>query len=161
MAGVGFGSDGPFVGQDPSSGSSFVYDPWVLYQRGLITAPNIVLAGIVGSGKPALAKSLYTRSIPFGRRIYVPGEPKGEHTAVTEAVGGKAIALGHGMSKRSTRRLPVMPPETIRTLPFGTALVLLRSAPSLVTDLRPWINRREASMLKAERVDIESKLHRR
>ena len=89
-----------FVGQDLYSGSSFVYDPWVLYARGLITAPNLVLAGIVGSGKSALAKSLYTRSIPFGRRVYVPGDPKGEHTAVAEAVGGKAIALGHGMSNR-------------------------------------------------------------
>ena len=45
-------------------------------------------------------KSLYTRSIPFGGRVYVPGDPKGEHTAVAEAVGGKAIALGHGMANR-------------------------------------------------------------
>jgi type IV secretory pathway VirB4 component len=62
--------------------------------------PNIVLAGIVGSGKSSLAKSLYTRSIPFGRRVYVPGDPKGEHTAVAEAVGGKAIHLGHGLAAR-------------------------------------------------------------
>ena len=100
LAEGGLGSDGVFVGQDLYSGSSFVYDPWVLYQRGHITAPNMVLAGIVGSGKSALAKSLYTRSIPFGRRVYVPGDPKGEHTAVAEAVGGKAVALGHGMSNR-------------------------------------------------------------
>jgi hypothetical protein len=100
LAEGGLGSDGVFVGQDLYSGSSFVYDPWVLYARGLITAPNLVLAGIVGSGKSALAKSLYTRSIPFGRRVYVPGDPRGEHTAVAEAVGGKAIALGHGMSNR-------------------------------------------------------------
>jgi type IV secretory pathway VirB4 component len=100
LAEGGLGSDGVFVGQDLYSGSSFVYDPWVLYARGLITAPNIVLAGIVGSGKSALAKSLYTRSIPFGRRVYVPGDPKGEHTAVAEAVGGRAIALGHGMATR-------------------------------------------------------------
>ena len=100
LAEGGLGSDGVFVGQDLYSGSSFVYDPWVLYSRGLITAPNLVLAGIVGSGKSALAKSLYTRSIPFARRVYVPGDPKGEHTAVAEAVGGRAIALGHGMSNR-------------------------------------------------------------
>ena len=100
LAEGGLGSDGVFVGQDLYSGSSFVYDPWVLYARGLITAPNLVLAGIVGSGKSALAKSLYTRSIPFGRRVYVPGDPKGEHTAVAEAVGGKAILLGHGMTNR-------------------------------------------------------------
>ncbi|WP_414689927.1 VirB4 family type IV secretion system protein [Nocardioides sp.] len=100
LAEGGLGSEGVFVGQDLYSGSSFVYDPWVLYANGLITAPNLVLAGIVGSGKSCLAKSLYTRSIPFGRRVYVPGDPKGEHTAVAEAVGGRAIALGHGMPNR-------------------------------------------------------------
>ena len=104
LAEGGLGADGVFVGQDLYSGGSFVYDPWTLYARGIITAPNIVLAGIVGSGKSSLAKSLYTRSIPFGRRVYVPGDPKGEHTAVAEAVGGKAIRLGHG---RSTRLNPL------------------------------------------------------
>ncbi|GAA2843517.1 hypothetical protein FB468_0589 [Leucobacter komagatae] len=100
LAEGGLGSQGVFVGQDLYSGGSFVYDPWVLYKQGLITAPNVVLAGIVGSGKSSLAKSLYTRSIPFGRRVYVPGDPKGEHTAVAEMVGGKAIVLGHGLRNR-------------------------------------------------------------
>lgn len=100
LAEGGLGADGVFVGTDLYSGSSFVYDPWVLYARGLITAPNLVLAGIVGAGKSALAKSLYARSIPFGRRVYVPGDPKGEHTPVAKAVGGQAIALGHGLSNR-------------------------------------------------------------
>ena len=35
----GLGADGVFVGQDLYSGGSFVYDPWVLYARGMITAP--------------------------------------------------------------------------------------------------------------------------
>ena len=100
LAEGGLGPHGVFVGQDLYSGGSFVYDPWVLYARGVITAPNLILAGIVGSGKSSLAKSLYTRSIPFGRRVYVPGDPKGEHTAVAEAVGGRAIVLGHGLSTR-------------------------------------------------------------
>ena len=120
LAEGGLGSDGVFVGQDLYSGSSFVYDPWVLYARGLITAPNLVLAGIVGSGKSALAKSLYTRSIPFGRRVYVPGDPKGEHTAVAEAVGGKAIALGHGMSNRLNPLDEGHRPAGIRRHPVGS-----------------------------------------
>lgn len=38
---------------------------------------------------------------------------------------------GTRSSQRSIRRVPIMPPDTIRTLPQGTALVLLRStAPS-------------------------------
>lgn len=100
LAEGGLGSNGIFIGQDLYSGASFVYDPWVLYQAGVITAPNIVLAGIVGSGKSSLAKSLYTRSLPFGRRVYVPGDPKGEHTEIARAVGGRAIVLGHGLHTR-------------------------------------------------------------
>ena len=100
LAEGGLGSQGVFIGQDLYSGGSFVYDPWVLYANGVITAPNIVVAGIVGSGKSSLAKSLYTRSLGFGRRVYIPGDPKGEHTAVAEAVGGRAIKLGHGLPSR-------------------------------------------------------------
>lgn len=40
--------------------------------------------------------------------------------------------------QRSTRRISIMPPERIRTLPFGTGLILLRSAPPIVARLRPW-----------------------
>jgi hypothetical protein len=100
LAEGGLGSQGVFVGADLYGGASFVYDPWTLYQQGIITAPNVILAGIVGSGKSSLAKSLYTRSIPFGRRVYVPGDPKGEHSRVAEAVGGHAIRLGHGLKAR-------------------------------------------------------------
>lgn len=100
LAEAGLGSDGVLVGQDIYSRASFVFDPWVLYSRGVITAPNVVVAGIVGAGKSSLAKALYTRSIPFGRRVYVPGDPKGEHTPVAEAVGGRAIILGYGMPSR-------------------------------------------------------------
>jgi type IV secretory pathway TraG/TraD family ATPase VirD4 len=43
--------------------------------------------------------------------------------------------------QRSMRRVAVMPPERIRTLPLGTGLVLLRSAPPIVADLRGWTTR--------------------
>ena len=119
LAEGGLGSEGVFVGQDLYSGSSFVYDPWILYARGLITAPNLVLAGIVGSGKSCLAKSLYTRSIPFGRRVYVPGDPKGEHTAVAEAVGGTRHRAGprHAQPAQPSRRGP--PPLRLRRRAVG------------------------------------------
>jgi type IV secretion system protein VirD4 len=54
------------------------------------------------------------------------------------------VTIGdHGQRslQRSTRRVAVMPPERIRTLPFGTGLVLLRSAPPIVADLRRWTSR--------------------
>lgn len=43
--------------------------------------------------------------------------------------------------QRSTRRRHVIPPERIRMLPFGTGLVLLRSAPPIVVKLRTWHSR--------------------
>jgi type IV secretion system protein VirD4 len=48
---------------------------------------------------------------------------------------------GQRSLQRSSRRVAVMPPERIRTLPFGTGLVLLRSAPPIVAALRPWTSR--------------------
>lgn len=43
--------------------------------------------------------------------------------------------------QRSTRRVAVLPPERIRMLPFGTGLILLRSAPPIVARLRAWTDR--------------------
>ena len=78
------------IGQDAWSGAAFCYDPWELYRQGALTNPNICLAGQIGRGKSTLAKSLATRCIAFGRRVYVPGDPKGEWTVVTRALGGQA-----------------------------------------------------------------------
>ena len=100
LAEAGLGGQGVLVGEDLYSGGSFCFDPWVLYEQGVITNPNVLLAGVIGVGKSCLAKSLIARSIAFGRRAYVPGDPKGEWTAVAHAVGGQAIALGHGLPHR-------------------------------------------------------------
>jgi hypothetical protein len=100
LAEAGLGSEGVYVGQDAWSGGGFCFDPWELYRQGVLTNPNCLLAGVVGKGKSFLAKSLATRSIAFGRRVYVPGDPKGEWSMVAEAVGGAAIKLGQGSSNR-------------------------------------------------------------
>lgn len=100
VAEEGLTGRGVFVGQDLFSRSSFVFDPWELYAAGQITAPNLVLAGTVGVGKSALAKALVCRSIPFGRKVTVAADPKGEWTAVARQVGGVAIVLGHGLATR-------------------------------------------------------------
>lgn len=47
-----------------------------------------------------------------------------------------------------------MPPEVIRTLTFGTALVLLRSGPPLVTDLRLWTDHQQADELRMQRIGV-------
>jgi len=100
LAEAGLGSNGVYVGTDSYSGSAFVFDPFVLYRQGDITNPNILVAGDLGTGKSTLAKSLTTRSVAFGRRVYVPGDPKGEWSVVARAVGGQAIELGRGLRTR-------------------------------------------------------------
>nr|WP_184807054.1 TraM recognition domain-containing protein [Kribbella italica] len=44
----------------------------------------------------------------------------------------------------STRRLPVLPPDVLRTLPFGTGVLLARTAPPILLKLRPWTDRPDA-----------------
>ncbi|WP_447947422.1 type IV secretory system conjugative DNA transfer family protein [Microbacterium lacticum] len=68
---------------------------------------------------------------------------------------------GSRTAQRSIRRVPIMPPDAIRTLPFGTALVLLRSAPPIVTRLRTWTQRPDAARLRADPTEVEALLQQR
>jgi type IV secretion system protein VirD4 len=63
---------------------------------------------------------------------------------------------GSRSSQRSVRRVAVMPPDRIRTLPFGTGLILLRAAPPIVARLKMWTARSDAGELKANRFEIET-----
>jgi type IV secretory pathway VirB4 component len=91
---------GPVIGADALTGEAFCFDPWALYAAGTLTNPNVALAGVIGSGKSALAKSLVVRAIAAGRRAYVPGDPKGEWSVVAKQVGGAVLRLGPGLPAR-------------------------------------------------------------
>lgn len=74
-----------------------------------------------------------------------------------------SVTLGdHGSrsNQRSIRRVPILPPDRIRTLPFGTGVILLRSAPPIITDLHPWPKRSDGEQLKADRAAVEALLGR-
>lgn len=94
------GTRGVYVGRQAGSDASFTFDPWQLYAEGVITNPNILLAGVIGRGKSALAKSLALRMTAFGVRVYVPGDPKGEWGEVAKALGVEPILLGRGLPAR-------------------------------------------------------------
>ncbi|GAA1890471.1 ATP-binding protein [Streptantibioticus ferralitis] len=103
LAEGGLGAEGIFIGRDVHAEAAFCYDPFSLYNSGRLdgfTNPNAVLAGIIGMGKSALAKSIATRAIAHGYRIYVPCDPKGEWTDLAQALGGYTIALGPGLPGR-------------------------------------------------------------
>ena len=97
---TGLGSEGVYVGRETGSGASFVYDPWHFYQQQYVTNANILLAGVLGRGKSALAKTLAHRLAAFGVRSYVPADPKGEWGAVSRSLGLEPLTLGRGMTTR-------------------------------------------------------------
>jgi hypothetical protein len=51
-----------------------------------------------------------------------------------------------------------MDTSRLRTLPFGTAVLLLRSAPPILLQLRPWTRRRDAALLGGDRRAVEAQL---
>ena len=63
---------------------------------------------------------------------------------------------GGGRShQRSVRRVPILPPDALRTMPFGLGTILLRAAPPIIADLRPWTGRRDADQLSEQRRQVE------
>ncbi|MER8219035.1 ATP-binding protein [Streptomyces sp. NPDC094143] len=101
LAEGGLGAEGIYIGRDVHAEASFVFDPFALYGKVEgFTNPNVLLAGVIGQGKSALAKSFALRSIAFGYRVYVPCDPKGEWTPVAQALGGTSVALGPGLPGR-------------------------------------------------------------
>lgn len=80
----------------------------------------------------------------------------GEHDERTDSttIGD----YGSRSLQQSIRRLPIMPPDVIRTMPFGTGAILLRTARPIVADLRAWTTRSDAKALQADRAEVESLL---
>jgi type IV secretion system protein VirD4 len=76
-------------------------------------------------GGASASKDLQELSVLIGER------DEATNTVTVSEYGGRS-------TQRSTRQRHIMPPEQIRMLPFGTGLVLLRSAPPIVTRLRRW-----------------------
>lgn len=67
-------------------------------------------------------------------------------------------AYGAHSSQRSIRRVPILPPDVLRTLPFGTGVVMLRTARPIVTNLRPWPSRSDSKQLHTDRKSVEQAL---
>jgi hypothetical protein len=55
----------------------------------------------------------------------------------------------------NTRRVPVMDSSRLRTLPFSTGVLPLRSAPPIVLDLDPWTGRRGPAAIAGDLAGLE------
>lgn len=87
---------GPVIGVDHlSGGTKFCYDPWALYERQVITNPNMVVLGRIGTGKSAFVKSYLHRQALFGRQVFII-DPKGEYSILAEELGLAVIRLVPG-----------------------------------------------------------------
>ena len=95
---AGLGHEGVLIGRDVLGGS-FVYDPFALYRRGVVTNPNMVVIGQIGRGKSSFVKTYLWRQAVFGRRAWVV-DPKGEYSPLARAWGVEPVALRPGGSVR-------------------------------------------------------------
>ena len=69
-------------------------------------------------------------------------------------------ADGRRSTSTSTGKVPIVEPAQLRTLPFGTAILLMRAAPAIALTLRPWTQRKDAKRLTADRGAVELELRR-
>ena len=98
MTGGGLGGRGTFIGRE-AGGGAFCFDPWVLYEEGLLDDPNAIVLGKLGQGKSALVKTLLWRMLLFGRRAFVL-DIKREYGPLCAAVGVAPVTLAPGGSVR-------------------------------------------------------------
>ncbi len=97
LAEAGLGSAGVYLGTNVlTGGGGFAFDPFEAYRAGLVTNPNVLLAGEPGTGKSATAKCFIYRACGvFGRWVAI-ADPKGEYLPLADALGLTIIKLHPG-----------------------------------------------------------------
>ena len=89
---AGTGLDGRSLGAS-LRGTSFVLDPFDAYSAGLVSNPNMIVAGSIGAGKSTIVKMMVDRGLSRGRRVVVI-DPKGEYTELAASHGVRVVTLG-------------------------------------------------------------------
>src|SRR5664280_1812934 len=77
-----------------SRGGAFVFDPFDAYAAGVVSNPNMIVAGSIGAGKSTIVKMLLDRALTRGRRAVVI-DPKGEYGELASSYGVRSVSLGH------------------------------------------------------------------
>jgi len=101
-----FGHRGTYVGVDLlAGGAEFCWDPFDAYASGLVTNPNGWVLGEPGNGKSALIKCLLWRQaavygLGTGGRWIAVADPKGEYSALADALGLISVRLSPGGTTR-------------------------------------------------------------
>ena len=83
----------------------------------------------------------------------------GQRDKTQTSTNTSSSGTGHRSStstSTSTVRAPVLEPHQLRTLPFGTAVLLLRAARPIILTMTPWTGRRDATALRADQARLEA-----
>lgn len=89
---AGTGLAGRALGE-AQRGGSFVLDPFDAYTCGLVSNPNVIVAGSIGAGKSTVVKMMLDRALERDRRAVII-DPKGEYAELARSYGVDAVALG-------------------------------------------------------------------
>ncbi len=76
-------------------GHEFVFDPFAAYNEGIVSNPNLLVTGAIGTGKSSVVKMLLARGLDLQRRAVVM-DPKGEYRDLSRELGGTVVELGTG-----------------------------------------------------------------
>ncbi|HUZ40147.1 MAG TPA: ATP-binding protein [Acidimicrobiales bacterium] len=89
---AGTGLAGRSLG-DAQRGGAFVLDPFDAYATGVVSNPNVIVAGSIGAGKSTVVKMMLDRALERGRRAVII-DPKGEYAQLARSYGVTVVALG-------------------------------------------------------------------
>ncbi|MFE3557329.1 hypothetical protein ACFXKW_21040 [Streptomyces sp. NPDC059193] len=99
MADAGVGALGPLVGMNLLGGGSFCFDPWDWYDKGLVTNPNGLTFGEIGSRKSTEIKTRIARAYEFDRGTFAT-DVKSEYSDLASFLGHEPIFIGPGRTDR-------------------------------------------------------------
>ncbi|WP_226363141.1 helicase HerA domain-containing protein [Pseudonocardia sp. ICBG1142] len=141
------------VGRHLHTGEPVGLDPAHWLRSGLVSNTGMWIQGQPGIGKSTIVKRLLTGLVAFGATAVIPGDVKGEYTALVEHLGGTVWRLGRGHHSLNpldagplraalraavgTERTQLV--ETIRTRRLSlleALIVIVRRGPITVTERR-------------------------
>lgn len=97
----GLGTQGVWLGTNVlTGGDGFWFDPFTAYQAGLVTNPNMLIAGEPGMGKSTATKTFLHRCVGALGRWVAIADPKGEYRTLGEELGLQIIDLYPGGKTR-------------------------------------------------------------
>lgn len=77
----------------------------------------------------------------------------------TTSRSSHALAIDtNATTSSSLRKVPILPPDAIRSIPFGSAVMLLSQADPLPLQMRKWTDRPDGNIIALQQATLESEL---